>query len=83
MKKFTLLLTMMLAILSVQAQEVTGFTSLGDWIQFCDAQSLTNIDFIGGPTVISECGTEISSSTENSCFPPGELKEGFSITLCG
>ncbi|WP_299675150.1 T9SS type A sorting domain-containing protein [uncultured Dokdonia sp.] len=69
-------------IASVQAKgaNVTTFDDRDDYLANCsDGAMLTLEDFAGGPGALIGCG-EILSSAGDTCYPAGELQEGFEIT---
>jgi len=80
MKKITLFLAFMALGYTSIAQQAFGFLVEENWINTCDAGTLTMEDFTGGPTDLTACGPEISSVGDN-CYPENELQEGFSITI--
>lgn len=59
--------------------QVSIFENLEDF-QSAYAGELMFEDFADGPEEPFICGTEISAVTENDCFAPGELIEGFALT---
>lgn len=64
------------------ADEVTLFASLDDFEEQCDTTSLAFEDFLGGPTTLTECGVIISAAGD-TCYPAGELVDGFELTTSG
>ena len=69
-------------VASIQARgaNVTVFDDRVDYLANCsDGALLTLEDFAGGPGALIGCG-EILSSAGDTCYPAGELQEGFEIT---
>lgn len=57
------------------------FSDRATYIAQCDnGTNLVLEDFTGGPTALLGCDTVLSSAGD-SCFPAGELEEGFEITV--
>ena len=58
---------------------LTFFDSREDYLANClDGSLLTSEDFSNGPGSIGNCG-DVLSSLGDTCFPEGELEEGFEI----
>ncbi|WP_299216887.1 T9SS type A sorting domain-containing protein [uncultured Dokdonia sp.] len=68
------------ASINARGANVTVFDDRVDYLANCsDGAMLTLEDFAGGPGALIGCG-EILSSAGDTCYPPGELQEGFEIS---
>lgn len=82
MKKITLILALLIASFSSYGQQGPFLYQVeANWLAECDAQTpLTTEDFEGATiTGGAACGA-ILSSESSTCFPIGELEDGFTIT---
>ncbi|GGG21504.1 hypothetical protein GCM10011344_22870 [Dokdonia pacifica] len=71
------------SVASIQARgaNVTTFDDRDDYLANCsNGDMLILEDFAGGPGALIGCG-EILSSAGDTCYPAGELQEGFEITV--
>ncbi len=64
---------------SYTTEAVTLYSTLAEFADVCSVDDLAFEDFTGGPNSLMECSPVISSAGD-SCFPAGELVEGFEIT---